>query len=494
MMKRKMLYIILGLTCYGSVQAQQDSLILDLQTTVNMANSSSLSAFRAKNMYEANYWEFRNFKAQRLPALTLNMTPLRYKRDFTSRYDSERNIDVYRKQQSLYSYGNLSLSQNFDWLGGTFFVDSELGYFKNFGDKSYTQYSSVPVRVGYRQQLLGYNPFKWEKRIAPLKYKIAQKDLLYNLERTAEESSHYFFALAMAQAQYELAKDNVKNSKILYEIGQERHKIAGIRQSELLTLRLDQVNAQNSLQNAQISVNRAMFALASYLNVGKNTPIRLVLPDYPKAVDISVELALEQAKNNNPDFMKSQQEVLQLKQTLDRTKREAMFNVGISASVGFNQVAETLGKAYQDPLQQDIATLTLSVPLLDWGVRKGRYNMAKSNLNVAEFTALQNELKIEEDVIMTVGDFSVQQGLINSAEEALELAKMAYEQTRERFIIGKADINSLTLSNNRHQEAQRNYISALRNYWLSYFKIRRLTLYDFEKQEPITISFDDLKR
>ena len=57
---------------------------------------------------------------------------------------------------------------------------------------------------------------------------------------------------------------------------------------------------------------------------------------------------------------------------------------------------------------------------------------------------------------------------------------MAYEQTRQRFIISKADVNSLTLSLNRQQEAQKNYISALQNYWLNYYKIRKLTLYDFE--------------
>ena len=77
---------------------------------------------------------------------------------------------------------------------------------------------------------------------------------------------------------------------------------------------------------------------------------------------------------------------------------------------------------------------------------------------------------------MTVGDFNVQQNLIASAEEALDIAIMAYNETKQRFMIGKADINSLTLSLNRQQEAQRNYITALQNYWLSYYKIRKAHL------------------
>lgn len=481
--------IIIGGFNLSHLSAQQsDTLTLDLTRTVQLANDSSLSAFRAKNMYQSSYWEYRTFRANRLPSLTLHMTPLSYNHDFTRRYDSEQNIDVYRRQQSFYTYGNLAVQQNFDLTGGTFFIDSELGYLQNYGEMERSQFTSVPIRVGYRQNLLGYNSFRWEKQIAPLKFEKAQKEFISNLEQTAVTASSYFFDLAMAQAEYDLSKENLINSERLYRIGEEKHKIASIGQTDLLTLKLDRVNAENSLQNAEIQLNRAMFALASYLNMDKNTHIRISLPDYPKNMDISVDEALVHAKENNPRYLESKQNILELRQALDRTKKESMFNVGLSASVGFNQVAETFRNVYLHPLRQDIVALTLSVPLLDWGVRKGRYNMAKSNLNIAELTTQQNELRLEEDVIMTVGDFVVQRQLIKSAEEAMELAKLAYEQTQERFIIGKADINSLTLSTNRRQQAQRNYVSALKNFWQSYFKIRQLTLYDFEKGGPIRVN------
>ena len=95
--------------------------------------------------------------------------------------------------------------------------------------------------------------------------------------------------------------------------------------------------------------------------------------------------------------------------------------------------------------------------------------MAKNNLNVLEITARQEEISIEEDVLMTVSDFNIQQGLVATAVEALELAETAYSQTKQRFIIGKIDLNTLTLSLNRQQDANKSYISALQNYWLSYY-------------------------
>ena len=45
--------------------------------------------------------------------------------------------------------------------------------------------------------------------------------------------------LAMAQAEYKLAKENLASTDTLYRIGQQRHRIAAISQADLLTLKLD---------------------------------------------------------------------------------------------------------------------------------------------------------------------------------------------------------------------------------------------------------------
>lgn len=78
----------------AGMQAQQ-SLRLSLKRTIEMANDSSLSAFRYQNMYLSGYWEYRTYKANRLPSLTLNLTPAQYYRNITQRYDSNADVDVY---------------------------------------------------------------------------------------------------------------------------------------------------------------------------------------------------------------------------------------------------------------------------------------------------------------------------------------------------------------------------------------------------------------
>ena len=418
--------------------------------------------------------------------------PIRYNRDFVSRYDSEDNIDVYRRQQSLYSYGNLSLSQNIGFTGGTVFIDSELGYIQNFGENASSQFTTVPIRIGYSQSLFGFNSFKWERKIEPIKFEKAKRQFLYNREEISETTINYFFNLAMAQMEYNLAADNVASTDTLYKIGNERYQIAAISQSDLLTLKLDAVNAKNTLKNAEINLSRAMFSFVSFLNLESGTRVELDLPERPDNLAVSVEQALRYAKENNPDYLAYRQELLEAEREVERTRKSSNFDASISASIGFNQVANSFAEAYQKPLQQDVANISLTIPLIDWGVRRGQANMAKSNLEVQRLSVQQKTVSLEEDIIMTVNDFNVQQDLIASAEEAMELATLAYNSTRQRFIIGKADISSLTLSLSRLNTAQRNYISALQNYWLSYYKLRKLTLFDFVKSETLSYEFDKL--
>ena len=243
-------------------------------------------------------------------------------------------------------------------------------------------------------------------------YEKVKKELLYNIETVSEQATTYFFSLAMAQVEYDMAKENVATTDTLSRTGQERHKIAAISQADLLTLKLDAINARNTLQNADIALKRAMFSLASYLNFDKNTEIRLRLPSRPHDMDIPVDQALTLARENNPKFLEVRQEVLEAEQQVDKTKKETLFNASLNASIGFNQVATQFKEVYKNPLQQDLVSISISIPLIDWGVRKGKYNIAKSNLNVTQISARQTEVTLEEDVIMTVGDFNVQQNLI----------------------------------------------------------------------------------
>ena len=60
--------LIAMLLCLAPFAAGQ-TIELSLERTIQLAADSSLEAFRSKNLYLSGYWEYRNYKAERLPSL-----------------------------------------------------------------------------------------------------------------------------------------------------------------------------------------------------------------------------------------------------------------------------------------------------------------------------------------------------------------------------------------------------------------------------------------
>ena len=201
---------------------------------------------------------------------------------------------------------------------------------------------------------------------------------------------------------------------------------------------------------------------------------------------ITSEEAFSQMKENNPDILSYRQQKLESEQTMEQMQKNGGFDAYVSASVGFNQAGNRMVDAYFHPLRQDMINVSITVPIVDWGTRKRRIDAAKNNAIVTKRTVEQNEQNLEQEVIATVAEFNRQQNLTKKSLEAYNIATTTYNINKQRFIIGKTDVNTLTLSLNRKDSAMQNYLSALSRYWSLFYNIRKLTLFDFEKREKLS--------
>lgn len=482
-MKRVLVIIFVLIAATASSQ----ELTLTLPQVIELAKDSSLTAFRYKNMYLASYWNFRTFKANRLPSLSLDIEPIVYNRQLVARYDSENDIDIYRQQKSYSASAGLTLTQNFDPLGGTFYVSTSLDYLRGFGDKTFNQYTAVPFIIGYRHNSFGYNQFKWDRKIEPMKFEKAKQEYLYNTELIAIQAVQYFFQLALSQAQYENAVAQKAKCDSLLIIGQMKFKIASITKSDLMTLQLDVLNAQNSIATAEVNVRRNMLRLTSFLGLDRNIKLSLVLPDNPPEISIDLDRAINLMHQNNYMILEKMQSVSEAEMNLDRIRKSNRLSAGVSASVGYNQEAEKLPDAYKNPMRRDVVSVSISVPLLDWGVRKGQKNQAANTLDIAKIEQAQKMDELEQNVINSIGELQTRYALLTTAVEALTLARDVYDQNVLNFQNGSCDITTLSASQSRLQSAQNQYITTMSDYWSCYYDIRSQTLFDFINNSPLNI-------
>lgn len=474
----------LALFIAATASAQQ-KVVLDLDRTVRLATDSSLSAQKYQSVYDATHYQYLSWQASRKPQFALESTPVTYERYMTQRYLSAEDIDTYRQQRMFYSQAGISATQTMERWGGQFYGSTQLGYLRTFGDQNQTQFMTVPISFGYKQDLLFYNPLKWARQIEPLKLMTAEKTLAYGIETTSEEAVGKFFTLALAQDQLRMAKEYLASCDTIYAIAERRYKIASISKAELSILELQKTNARTTLANAKIARQRAVQDLAIYLGMERTTDIELVIPTVMPSLHIDAAEAIQYARENNPQYLSSREAVTEAQRDAERARVEKNFSLSIDASVGLNQVADRFVDAYRHPLSQDMATITLSIPLKDWGKRKNAWLAARSNVEATERAQQQTARDTELDVALTVADFNERQVIVEISRQALTIAEDAYAQTLQRFIKAQADAYSLSVAQSHWQTARQNQIASLQNYWLAYYHLRRLTLYDYQRHQVI---------
>jgi outer membrane protein TolC len=91
----------------------------------------------------------------------------------------------------------------------------------------------------------------------------------------------------------------------------------------------------------------------------------------------------------------------------------------------------------------------------------------------------------ERGVIVQVEQFGLLRDQINTAREADKVAENGYLIALRKFQSGEISITDLNISLSERESAKRDYITAIESYWESYYRLRILTLYDFEMDQKI---------
>ncbi|MEN9443918.1 MAG: hypothetical protein RIS47_808, partial [Bacteroidota bacterium] len=383
----------------------QSTLVLTLPDVIRLADSKSLQATLNHHSFLISEWSYKSYKANYLPSLSLYAAPLSYNNASNLRYNSNTQTDEYVRTQTLNSYAYLTASQNVALTGGTLFAKTSLNRIKNYGANGYDQYSSVPFQIGYSQQISGYNAMKWERKIAPLKYTIAQKEYLQSEETNHLQSVAYFFDLALAQEAAATAALNLHNNQQILEIARKRYELGTLTQSEVLTFELQYNNARITDQSAQIDLRQAHEALLSYLLLPIDIQIVLTLPQELPLSQIDASQVLGKALENNPALLTLDEAILEASQNVSKTRSQRYIQASVSASYGLSkndgtngQVGE-LAKVYQSDFDKYSSfNLGITIPILDWGQAKGQYQMARSQQQVAELSAQQARQQFEQSV------------------------------------------------------------------------------------------------
>jgi len=475
-----------------SVFAQQEPeqvLTLTLKQAIELARQQSPDIIWVRHNFRSSYWNYIYHKANYKPSLIFSSNP-----NFNHSINAITLPDgklQYVNQNYLTTNARLYIFQNIALTGGTLSLQTSLDRIDQLDDKSLF-YRSSPLILTYDQALFGYNSLKWNKKIAPLGFEAAKRYYVEMTEYVSQMAAARFFSLAKAQINLEIAQTNYKNADMQFTVAQGRYDIGSITENEMLRLEISKLSGETELLNAGLSVDNDMQNLRSYLGIINSIPIRVII-DYSLPLEtISPEKAMECAMENSTEVISFQQRKLQSESGVAYAKAITGLQANLHMQIGMSQRGADIPTAYRDPMNTQYATVGITLPILDWGKSKGQVQMAKSRRDMELAQIEQEQNNFEMNVFRLVKQFNLQSNRLYIASITDEKAERNNEVTQQLYLLDRVLINDLNAAITAKDQAKRDYIQSLSEYWNLYYYLRSVTLFDFEKDMPLTEDYENL--
>lgn len=457
-----------------------------LEDVITLAVNQSSAIKYVQNRNENYYWRWKNFHARFRPRLTIAGDLPNYNTSTSAVQQPDGSIE-FKQISQLNAYANLALSQVIPQTGTSIYAASSLYRNQDF-IKNTVGFSGNPFYIGFAQPIFAYNWMKWARKTEPLIYEESQKQFVESVETISLRATSRFFRYLQIQTNYNLAQSNLKNSEVNLKIAEVKKDLGAISENDFSRIQLSVLNAQKALNKAQTDLKNADFELKSYIGLDQNTPIELIIPLDMTLFHVNPQKALEETLSNRKETPQYKRRLIEAERELVRAKRNTGLSTTLRGSYGMSNVADDIPGIYHQPEQQNQLRLSLAIPILDWGRSQSQVKMAESRRDLILFDVEQDRKDFERSVIVEVEQFNLLKDQMNTAKEADKVAENGYNIALKKFQNGEISITDLNISLAERESAKRDYISSLQTYWLSFYTIRILTLYDFQYDQKIFYS------
>jgi outer membrane protein TolC len=454
-----------------------------LPDVIELAKNQSPISKQAETRKENRYWQYRFFRSNYNPQLRLSGTIPAYSKIVSQAPLSDGSFRYTQIEQSNNNL-NLGLVQPLSFTGGTVSVNSSLQYFRNFiaeDPQPGKQWGGTVMNIQLNQPVFAFNSLRWDRRTEPLRYEESRRSYVEEMEFISSVAVGRFFDILDAQINLQIAEFNLANNDTIYKIEEGRYNIGTTPKDKLLQAELQLLRSRQDVTQAKIDLQIARLQMRSYLGLRDNEEFELVLPEELPPLFVTVEEALQLAKENRADFIAFERRKLEAEREVAQARGQR-FQTNLTAAFGLNNNGLALNDIYQDPTQQQTFALTLNVPIVDWGRNQARMQTAIANKKLNDYVIAQDEVNFEQEIITQVRQFDVLISQIEITKKSDEVAQERYMVSQNRYLIGKIDITNLNIALTEKDNAKRSYVGALRSFWTSYYDLRRLTLYDFSNR------------
>jgi outer membrane protein len=465
--------------CSGNV----DTIRLTLHDVVELAKGNSIASKQAVTTRETKYWQWRTFRSNYQPQLSLSGNLPGYSKTELQVLQPNGTI-LFQPVHNDNSQLTLNFSQSITATGATIYGESQLQRFDDF-DRNSTLYNGVPYAIGISQPIGQYNSLKWDKKIQPLLYNESKQAYIEAQEQISYTATGYFFDLLLAQVNLQIAETNYANTANILKIANTKYELGKITRNEILQLQLELLNAKKAEGTAKRDVEIATLTLRSYISHEGDDRIALIVPEAISDMSVSSDRVLAEAYANRSDAIAFVRRIAEAKRDVAVARGQTGFTAALTANLGFSNSASNIPAVYRSPQNQQLVQLTFAIPVLDWGRSKAKIKTAQANEQFTEYAVEQDKQIFQQQIVTQVTLFNQMKEQVGLTAQADSIAGEKYKIAKERYVLGNLSITDLSIAFQENDQAKRDFVAALRDFWQAYYQLRYLSLYDFEKNEKI---------
>lgn len=460
---------------------------LSLDECIEYAQEHSPEAIIAKQNYLSRKANIKAFRANYLPQVSMSMSVPGLVREINEITQPD-GTQLFLPQSQLFSSGSLNLEQQIPWTGATISASSVITRL-DLLETNFLNWRTSPFQIGIIQPLFRPNNMKWDIEIQELREKMIDNQYSEEMEQIAINVANSFFSTYISEMNVRNAQLNLSLSDTLFTLAQGRLEVGRIDSNDYLQTELNVLNSGNNLEIAKLQYQENFELLLNSMGIKNSDRFDIIPPKPLPFKNINHQKAIDEAFANRSSIINDEINLKSSERDLAVEKAESGINATLSASYGLNQSASNFNDAYTELLDRERLDLSLQIPIFNWGRNEAQIESAMASYQSTKIEVEDSREELNISIKYEALRFNRLQKQVELSAKADTIAARSFEIAKKRYLIGKIDLNTFFISQREKDSALQSYISTLREYWVSYYSLRRLTLYDFFDESKIKHDF-----
>jgi outer membrane protein TolC len=460
----------------------QKGLTLDEALKVAETNSPTMKRTRLSLVRSQENLNAQNAALKSQFSLSVNPIGYSQNREFNDL------ISEWNTTRTTESFGLFTISQPIVLTDARVSLNNRFGYkdsYSEYTDKT-TKGFSNRLSLSLDQPLFTYNRTKLQLKELQLALENAQLNYAIQLLSLEKQVTQAYYYVYQQQQSLEIANQAYLNMQKSYEVSKNKVDAGISAREEMFQAELNLASSKSEFENNQVSFENAKDDFKLLIGMSLYDDI-LVLPNIVvDSVLVDVAFAIDQGLANRMELRQRKIDIETSEFDLIQTKALNEFKGSLGLSVGLFGDNEKFGNVYESPTDNEGVSLSLTIPLWDWGEKKSRIKATEANIESVNISLEEEQNNIILGVRKVYRNLLNLQNQIVIAKQNVTNAQLTYDLNLEKYKNGDLTGMDLNIYQNQLSEKQLSYTNSLITYKLELLNLKIQTLYDFEKKSPIT--------